>query len=385
VHFVVELDAKTLVAQLNRSASDLPGALTTRWLAWIRLFDFDVRHVSGKKNAVADGLSRMPERLLKEDRDGEDIEDFIDGELDFIRVSPITAHPTPIKARVYPFPAFKGEESNEENKQTDTGSEDGESLKDPEEGVAEESEEEWTPEDGEKLRPGYSEESNAIAHYLTTLKRPAHLSTKEFRQFKNKALTFMVHKGHLFKKANKNIPLRRVVDSKEDQDRILRSAHEESGHRGREGTYRRVADRYWWEGLTIAAAKHVKSCRECQMRDNRRQEEALHPTWVSAMWQKVCLDIVYMPPVQGFKYLVLARDDLSGWVEGRPLREKTAAPVARFLWEDIICRFGLYGRLVVDGGTENKAVVSQLTERYGIRRIQISAYHPQANSVERGH
>jgi hypothetical protein len=58
----------------------------------------------------------MPKRLLKKDRDGKDIEDFINRELDFIKVSPITAYPTPIKARVYPFPAFKGEESNEENK-----------------------------------------------------------------------------------------------------------------------------------------------------------------------------------------------------------------------------------------------------------------------------
>jgi hypothetical protein len=94
------------------------------------------------------------------------------------------------------------------------------------------------------------------------------------------------------------------------------------------------------------------------------------------MWQKMCLDIVYMPNIGGYKYLVLARDDLSGWVEGRPLREKTVPAVARFLWEDIICRFGLYGRMIVDGGTENKAMVKLLTEKYGIRRIEISAYHP---------
>jgi hypothetical protein len=58
----------------------------------------------------------MPKRLLKKDRDGEDIENFINRELNFIKVSLITAYSTPIKARVYLFPAFKGEESNEENK-----------------------------------------------------------------------------------------------------------------------------------------------------------------------------------------------------------------------------------------------------------------------------
>jgi hypothetical protein len=115
VYFIIKLNIKILVAQLNRSASDFLKTLTTRWLAWIKLFDFDVRYISGKKNAVADRLFRMSEYLLKENQDGEDIENFINGELDFIRVSLIIAYPTPIKAYVYLFLAFKEEESNEEN------------------------------------------------------------------------------------------------------------------------------------------------------------------------------------------------------------------------------------------------------------------------------
>jgi len=393
VHFIVEVDAKTLVAQLNRSASDLPGALVTRWIAWIRLFDFDVRHVPGKKNVVADGLSRKPPGPSDTlDKDEQDIEDFIDGELDLVRVAPILARSGFVRARVCPVTAAERRTETQEEGCGEGGGDDedeedgdGDVEEDEKNDRVEEEMEEWDPERGESLRPGYSEDSIAIARYLTTLRKPPHLTTKEFRQFKIRALTFMVHKGHLFKKVSKNMPLRRVIDSEVDRTKILRAAHEESGHRGKEGTYRRVADRYWWNDLANVVAKYVRTCKECQMRDGRRLEEALHPTWVSVMWQKVCLDIVYMPKIRGFQYLVLARDDLSGWPEGRPLRERTAAGVARFLWEDIICRFGLYGRLVIDGGTENKAVVSELTEKYGIRRIQTSAYHPQANSVERGH
>jgi len=54
---VLETDASVLVAQLNRLATDLPGALVTRWIAYIWLFDFEVRHVPGTKHTVADGLS----------------------------------------------------------------------------------------------------------------------------------------------------------------------------------------------------------------------------------------------------------------------------------------------------------------------------------------
>jgi hypothetical protein len=41
---------------------------------------------------------------------------------------------------------------------------------------------------------------------------------------------------------------------------------------------------------------------------------------------------------------------------------------------------------VVNGGPKNKALVVDLVKRYGIHRLVVSAYHPQANGmVERGH
>ena len=41
---------------------------------------------------------------------------------------------------------------------------------------------------------------------------------------------------------------------------------------------------------------------------------------------------------------------------------------------------------MVDGGPENKKHVAEFTRKYGIERVQVSAYHPQANGmVERGH
>ena len=50
-----------------------------RWLAWIRLFDFEVRHVPGTKYIAVDNLSRRP-RTKSDDINEEyteDINDFI--------------------------------------------------------------------------------------------------------------------------------------------------------------------------------------------------------------------------------------------------------------------------------------------------------------------
>jgi len=105
------------------------------------------------------------------------------------------------------------------------------------------------------------------------------------------------------------------------------------------------------------------------------------------VWEKVGVDVVFMPETSdGYKFIVFARDDLSGWVEGRALKENTARNVAKFLYEDVICHHGCPCRIIIDGGSENKSMAQALLERYKIRRTVVSAYHPQANGlVERGH
>jgi hypothetical protein len=55
--FTIETDAQTLIAQLNQSSAEVLGAVMNRWLAAILMWDFEIKHVPGKKNVVADALS----------------------------------------------------------------------------------------------------------------------------------------------------------------------------------------------------------------------------------------------------------------------------------------------------------------------------------------
>jgi hypothetical protein len=56
--FQGETDSQTLVWILNQPLNNLPNAMMTRWLSYIRLFDFDARHVPRNKNGAVNGLSR---------------------------------------------------------------------------------------------------------------------------------------------------------------------------------------------------------------------------------------------------------------------------------------------------------------------------------------
>ena len=114
-------------------------------------------------------------------------------------------------------------------------------------------------------------------------------------------------------------------------------------------------------------------------------DKELHPTLYSALWRKVGLDVVHMPKSAGFGYLVAMRDDFSGWVEAKAIRHTDAKTIAAFIYE-WFCRFGVPGRIVFNGGGENKGVARELMQQYNTRNVPIAAYHLQSNGlIERGH
>jgi hypothetical protein len=59
----------------------------TQWLAYLAMWDFDLVHVSGKKNTVANRLSRMPQPDGWEPPDEPAEDDFIDMELNFTQLT----------------------------------------------------------------------------------------------------------------------------------------------------------------------------------------------------------------------------------------------------------------------------------------------------------
>ena len=138
---------------------------------------------------------------------------------------------------------------------------------------------------------------------------------------------------------------------------------------------------------TISIKRHLRSCKDCQYRHRQREKEPLTSTSVSRLFQKICIDLVHMGKGSGqFPYLIVARDDLSGWAEARPLRRKESKDVAKFLWEDVISRMGVIGWITTDNGTEVMGAVDLLVERYEVPHITTAAYNPKANAlVERGH
>jgi len=363
VRFTVETDASVLVAIINRVSTDLPGALVQRWLAWLHLFDFDIRHVRGTKNGAADALSRQPEfrENIPEEPDF-DLDDWVDVQLNTLqhnhKVMPAQAEST-----AEPAPRSQTME------------------------------EQILDENGNALDGFYTEEHHEIARWLATQRRPPQMSRREFTSMKRKALQFVVQHRQLFHKVRKStIPLQRVIDDKRERQRIIDSLHDEFGHKGRDQTFWLVFQRYWWPKMYEDVRRRVKKCDVCQRAADGHYQESLRamPEWPALFW-RIHVDCTGMPESDGKNTIVQARCSMSLWVEARALKEEKSgtvksSQVAKFLYEEVICNHGVFGYLITDGGSENRGLVDSLMALYGIKVRVISPLNSRGNGlVEVGH
>ena len=82
---------------------------------------------------------------------------------------------------------------------------------------------------------------------------------------------------------------------------------------------------------------------------------------------------------RGNKHALIVVDVFSKWVELFPMKTKTSQEVWTVLYEQVFARFGMPFEIRCDRGREFGGMVESKCREFGIRRVQISVQHPQAN------
>ncbi|KAL3702351.1 hypothetical protein R1sor_020373 [Riccia sorocarpa] len=302
-----------------------------RWVAYVRNFNPQLKHIAGKKNVVADMLSRA---------------------------------------------RYEGEE---------------EMVLTAEE---EERREAWCHVSISEVLPFreylYSGRLSDIGFYLSSLEKREDWSDAEFKKIRQKAYEFLLREGYLWKRPKRRDgEFLRVVDDEDTKLELLKECHEAlwAGHRGVWATYMKLKERYWWKGMYIDVDKFVGSCLHCQFYSKVRHRDGLVPTFPPSIHFRWVLDLVMMPPgLWGMRYLVLAREDLSNFVEGRALRTKSVERICRFVLEDIVYRYGSIGSLHADRGDLNAEEARTFFRRYGVDLKLTTAMNPEGiGKSECGH
>ena len=94
-------------------------------------------------------------------------------------------------------------------------------------------------------------------------------------------------------------------------------------------------------------------------------------------------DIDFMGPFHnsfGHKYILLAIDYVSKWVEAIPTRTNDSRVVCNFVRKSIFSRFRMPHALISDGESHfcNK-VLEKVLAKYGVQHRVTSTYYPQIN------
>ncbi|THH14737.1 hypothetical protein EUX98_g9572, partial [Antrodiella citrinella] len=201
------------------------------------------------------------------------------------------------------------------------------------------------------------------------------------RSFIGKANRYIVKDERLWRLSKTAFP-RLVITDPIRREQIIAEAHNDAGHRGREATYKRVSDRFYFPGLYDKIAYFIRSCNVCQRRSRTKPIVPLRPTISPTVFRRLCCDTIVLPDgVGGFRFIAHATDDVSKYPSARALRKNDAGSWAKFLYEEIITRFGCIPELVCDGGSEFKGAARILAEKYNIRMIVSSPYHPEGNGI----
>ncbi|GKC09551.1 reverse transcriptase domain-containing protein [Tanacetum coccineum] len=178
--------------------------------------------------------------------------------------------------------------------------------------------------------------------------------------------------------------IRRCVHGQEAVD-ILTACHNgpTGGHHGANYTAKKVFDSgFYWPTIYRDAHDMVKSCDSCQRQGKISQKDEMPQNAIQVCEIFDVWGIDFMGPFpssRGNKYILVAVDYLSKWVEAKALPTNDARVVVKFL-KSLFARFGTPRAIISDRGTHFcNDQFAKVMLKYGVTHRLSTAYHPQTS------
>ncbi len=351
--FLLRTDHAALRWLLNFRCSE---GQTARWLEELQQYDFKVEHRPGARHVNADALSRRPcmdsgckycakletkEKLQRQDHGGCEC------------VSYHTTADTTGVVKTW---------SQEELRQAQKGDTDIQPVV------------RWK-EEGE-ARPPWQ----VVAPYSETTK--AYWSQWESLLLESGVLY------RLWETPAGERSIKQLVVPKEIRMELLQHLHSSptAGHLGVNKTLGRVRERFYW----VQCSKDVRTfCRNCDLCSSRRGPKSkprapLEKYNVGAPMERLAIDVLGPLPTSeaGNKYLLIAADYFTKWVEAYPLPCQEAVVVAEALVNNFVCRFGVPLIIHSDQGRNFESqVFTEMCRLLGVNKTRTTPLHPQSDGM----
>lgn len=182
--------------------------------------------------------------------------------------------------------------------------------------------------------------------------------------------------------AEKKIPF--VTYSKRAD--LVEDFHKGYGHTGTTTIYSLMKTRWWWPSMKDDILTWLKLCSHCQL--GSRAEKNVHhapmkPLEVPAPFARWHLDFIGELPLttNGNRWILVAVDYATNWPIVRALPDATGENIVKFLYEEIVLKFGCPQEIITDRGANFMSkVLQQYTALIRTKHGFTSAFHPRSNA-----
>ncbi|GJX78197.1 reverse transcriptase domain-containing protein, partial [Tanacetum coccineum] len=207
------------------------------------------------------------------------------------------------------------------------------------------------------------------------------MSSQQKKKFFKDVKHYFWDDPYLFKICADQV-IRRCVHGQEAID-ILTACHNgpTGGHHGANYTAKKVFDSgFYWPTIYRDTHDMVKSCDSCQRQGKISQKDEMPQNAIQVCEIFDVWGIDFMGPFpssRGNKYILVAVDYLSKWVEAKALPTNDARVVVKFL-KYLFARFGTPRAIISDRGTHFcNDQFAKVMLKYEVTHRLSTAYHPQ--------
>ncbi|GJS93630.1 reverse transcriptase domain-containing protein [Tanacetum coccineum] len=210
---------------------------------------------------------------------------------------------------------------------------------------------------------------------------------KEASKLRIKARQYELLEGVLYRRSFLKPWLRCVGPLQADY--VIREIHEGSCsmHAGpRSVVAKAMRLGYYWPTMHRDARDMIRACNDCQIHRPvpRNPQQPLTPITAPWPFYKWGIDIAGpFPEGPGkVKFLIVAMDYFTKWIEAKAVATITGNQVKKFVWDNIVCRFGLPGEIISDNGKQfSDNPFKDWCEKLNIAQRFASVKHPQSNGL----
>ena len=167
---------------------------------------------------------------------------------------------------------------------------------------------------------------------------------------------------------------------------LISNTHRSLGHLGYQAIYEHMRKRYWFPEMESFIKNTVKTCIACQKVSNVKHaiQDELHPLPVVPAFHRWSLDFIGILPEteEGNRWIITGIDHATKWPVARATKTASSEEVVRFVYEEILLRFGCPVEILTDRGANFLSdMVEDYLSKQKIKHLKTSAYHPRTNGA----